>query len=125
MNVTTKVELSGPFFRADPKKTWRQNVRAMMRAIAEEGERSVRNAVTFERGPEPYHIADDITGRVESLGGKPWALNAVVSIPNARRGHVFSPYARKLDRRTKFFSRGVRAIRKQRREAMRLLEGLQ
>jgi hypothetical protein len=38
----TTIDMSGPFFTHDPAKTFRQNARSMMKAIAEEGESDVK-----------------------------------------------------------------------------------
>ena len=39
--ITTTIDKSGPFFRQDPVKTFRQNVRVMMAAVVAEGEADV------------------------------------------------------------------------------------
>jgi hypothetical protein len=123
--VTVQVETKGPFFEKDPRKTFRANARDMLKGIAEEGDDAVQAAITFGRGPEPHHIADGVYGRVEALSGKPWALTAVVSVPESRRGHVFHLYGRVLERKYHWLRKGVSRIRKHRREAEKLLRGLQ
>lgn len=127
----SEVELVGPFFKVDPRKTFRANARVMLTAIAEEGEKAVKTRspyYTGAKGDPNAHIRDFIRGRVKSLRGKPWALTAVVSslfhLYNTQNGRHYG-YGRKLERQTRFFRRGVSSIRKQRREAENLLRGLQ
>lgn len=127
----TQVELVGPFFRVDPRKTFRQNARVLLQAVAEEGEKNVKARAPYYtgRGGDPNaHIRDHIRGRVVSLRGKPWALTSVVSslfhMYNTYNGKHYG-YGRKLERKYRFFRRGVASIRKQRREATQLLKGLQ
>lgn len=127
----TTVELSGPFFTVDVKKTFRGNCRVMLSAIAEEGEKAVKARAPYytgDGGDPDAHIRDFIRGRVTSLTGKPWQLTAVVSslfhMFNTYNGKHYG-YGRKLERKTRFFRRGVATVRKQRREAERLLRGLE
>lgn len=84
--VVTTIKMDGPFFRKDPAKTFRQNVRAMMDAIAEEGEKDVRaqlEAGNARRAPirrlGESHTSDHTFGRTTSLSGRRWAVTAVVS----------------------------------------------
>lgn len=86
--AVTTISFDGPFFTADPGKTFRQNVRALMDAIAAEGERDV---VAQLRAGEPRRlpvshdvgrVADYVRGRTTSLAGKRWAVTAVVSLNN-------------------------------------------
>jgi hypothetical protein len=131
VNIDVKVETSGPFFRVDPRKTFRQNARVMLEAIAEEGEKAVKARAPYytgDKGDPNAHIRDYIRGRVKSLRGKPWALTAVVSslfhMFNTYGGRHYG-YGRKLERKQRFFRRGIATVRKQRREAENLLRGLQ
>ena len=72
-----RIEYSGPFFEKDIRKTFRQNARELVAAIAEDGASMVRS--NLPRSAEAPHYADYVEGRVKSLKGKPWALTAVVS----------------------------------------------
>lgn len=126
-----QVELTGPFFTKDVTKTFRQNARVMLEAIAEEGEKAVKARAPYytgDKGDPNAHIRDFIRGRVRSLTGKPWALTAVVSSLfhnyNTQNGRHYG-YGRKLERKTRFFRRGIATVRKQRREAEKLLRGLE
>lgn len=89
MRVKTTVELTGPFFQRDPKKTFRHNVRRMLQGLADESQKSIRGA--FDAGASSRlpiaripgdRVADHVIGRVRALGGRPWALTAVVSVNN-------------------------------------------
>jgi hypothetical protein len=82
MSVTTKVELSGNFFRRDPGKTFRQNVRAMLDDLAEEMEAAVKGEIAGRAGSMPGYTGwthDHTVGRTESQSGKRWGTWAVVS----------------------------------------------
>jgi hypothetical protein len=91
MKTTTTIDLSGPFFTNDPRKTFRQNVRVLMAAVAAEGESDVKaqlRAGESGRYPishkvQPSHVSGHVVGRVRSLTGKPWAVTAVVSVNNS------------------------------------------
>lgn len=131
MSMKVKAETSGPFFTKDPRKTFRQNARVMLEAIAEEGEKAVQARAPYytgDKGDPNAHIRDFIRGRVRSLKGKPWALTAVVSslfhMFNTQGGKHYG-YGRKLERKSRFFRRGIATVRKQRREAEHLLRGLE
>jgi hypothetical protein len=78
--VTTKVTLEGNFFKRDPGKTLRQNVRDMNDELAAWMEREVRGQIASR--PMPYSVgwtAKHIVGRTESYSGKRWGTWAVVS----------------------------------------------
>lgn len=131
MKAKLEVELTGPFFQVDPRKTFRANAKVLLTAIAQEGEKEVKARspyYTGSKGDPTSHIRDDIVGRTKSLSGKPWALTAVVSSLFHMR-HTYNGkhygYGMKLERKYRFFRRGVSVIRKQRREATQLLKGLQ
>ena len=89
--MTTTIDLSGPFFRADPSRTFRQNVRVMMRAVADEGESDVKAQLRagegsrrpISHGVSPSRVSGHVVGRVASLSGKPWAVSAAVSVNNS------------------------------------------
>ena len=126
-----EVELSGPFFTRDPRKTFRGNARVLLTAIAEEGEKATKARAPYYTGAggDPdAHIRDYIQGRMKSLTGKPWVLTSVVSSLfhryNTYNGRHYG-YGQRLERKTRFFRRGIATIRKQRREATQLLKGLE
>jgi hypothetical protein len=78
----TRVDFSGPFFQRDPARTIRDNIRDLMAALAEEGERDVRGQIEQRAGSMPNWTGwtrDHVKGRTASLSGKRWAVTAVVS----------------------------------------------
>jgi hypothetical protein len=80
--AVASVELSGPFFTRDPRKTVRQNIRRMLDALVKEGEEGVKAQMSAKAGSMPAWTGwthDHVVGRTSSLSGKRWALNAVVS----------------------------------------------
>ncbi len=72
-----RVEYTGPLFTVDVVKTFRQNARNLVEAIAEDGERMVQ--AMLPRSSVAPHYADFVEGRAKSLSGNKWALNAVVT----------------------------------------------
>ena len=68
-----KIELTGPFFTADPSTTMGKNIRRMLQGLADEGERVVKANIDSRK------MSPGIVGRVASLKGAPWWLTAVVS----------------------------------------------
>lgn len=125
MAVLMAVDLDGPFFQRDPKKTVRQNIGRMMEGLAREGEDMVRARYPVFTGAGRRGVV----GRVHSLGGKRWALTAVIS-----QQHVY-PWpgagARqyrggKTERRYRMFRTATTAIRRSRHILYaRLVEGLE
>jgi hypothetical protein len=74
-NAGAKVDLSGPFFEPDADKRLGQNIRAMLQAVADEGEATVRDRSPRKSGA----FAAGVMGRVASEKGRPWMLTAVIS----------------------------------------------
>lgn len=70
------VELTGPFFTRDPSLTFRENIRQMLEGLAEAGQEAVQSV--YPVGPTGDGRAG-VRGRVESLSGKKWWANAVIS----------------------------------------------
>lgn len=82
MNVQTKVTLEGDFFRRDPGKTLRQNVRDMLDLLAEWMERDVRSEIAGHAGSMPRYSGwswAHTRGRTVSESGKRWGTWARVS----------------------------------------------
>ena len=52
----SSIALDGPFFRNDPGKTFRQNARAMMEAVAKEGAKDVTGRMGNGRSRAPVSI---------------------------------------------------------------------
>jgi hypothetical protein len=80
--VATKVTLEGNFFKRDPKKTLRKNVRNMVEALAEELDDLVQGQIEARAGSMPFSTgwsAKHTVGRAESLTGNDWGTWAVAS----------------------------------------------
>lgn len=82
--TTGTIRFDGPMFSADPGRTFRQNVRDLMDAVAAEG---AEDAQTRIAGIPPAGIHTGATrakivGRVKSRSGRRWASTAVIGIPN-------------------------------------------
>ena len=134
--ITTTIDLSGPFFRKDPRKTFRQNAREMLARVAEEAEADVKaqlqqgeSARAPMRGIHPVRVSGHVIGRVKSLKGKAWALTAVVSVNNSgftkRQGTTLMASAAVLERRTHAFRRTTSRLRRSKKANMtELLKGL-
>jgi hypothetical protein len=73
--TATIIDLSGPFFQKDPAKTFQENVRIMLEALAKEGEADVRAQVPSRTGA----TAAGIIGRIVALNGKQWHTTAIIS----------------------------------------------
>lgn len=82
IGVTSKVELFGPLFHRDPAKTFRQNVREMLDALAEELEAMTQEDIASHESSMPGWTGwtlRNVVGRTESVSGKRWGTWAVVS----------------------------------------------
>jgi hypothetical protein len=131
--VRVRVELDGNFFRRDPRKTVKGNIRKMMEAMAPEAERLVQNQISGRAGSMPYYTGrthDNIVGRAESVSGKPWAATMVVSANTSgmSRGDAIriKAAASGIERRWHPFRRVASALRRSRAVlAANLTEGLE
>lgn len=128
-------ELRGPFFRADPAATFRQNCRTLLEGIVTEGAEDMRAAYRSNstgrrlvRGTGD-RVADHVRGRIRSLGGRPWALTGVASVSPAGlsrdAGVSLLAAASRLETRHKATKRSAARARRSGRAAMRnLLDGI-
>ena len=135
--TVTSIHYDGPFFRKDPGKTFRQNVRVMMRALSEEGQQDVQTQLRHNEGRrapiarlkyEP-RVSQHVVGRVKSLKGKVWAVTAVVSVNNRgfskAQGISLMAAAANTERQTHAFRRTTSRLRKAKKvNAAELLKGL-
>ena len=122
--ITTTIDVSGPFFHADIRKTFRQNARTLMEAIAREGEADVRAQLQAGSGArQPIRqigdrVSDHVHGRAAALRGKAWSLHAVVSVNNsgfsARQGISLMAAAAQVERGTGAFRRTASRLRRAR-----------
>lgn len=121
MKIATSIDKTGPFFTHDPAKTFRQNARVMLEAVAAEGQEDVRvqlRAGESTRAPINLlrdRVADHAIGRVRSLSGKRWALTAVISVNNSgfsrREGISLMAAAASVERRFHPFRRTASRLR--------------
>ena len=85
MTLQTRVELDGPFFTRDVRRTVRQNITEFEEAIAAYGQERARGALAGKRGAIPRWTGwthGRIIGRTQAemrRGGKAWQVTAVVS----------------------------------------------
>jgi len=71
------LELTGPFFEADPSSTMGKNIQRMLQGLADEGAKAARSEFAGHRRSGDFERG--IVGRVGSLKGAPWWKTAVVS----------------------------------------------
>lgn len=121
--IAQTIDLSGPFFTHDPRKTFRKNVRELMAHVAEEMEADVKAQLQQGEGSRkplrdirPERVSGHVRGRTVSLRGKPWAVTAVVSVNNSgfsrAQGKRLMAAAASLERRGHAFRRTASRIRK-------------
>ena len=121
--VTLRVRFSGPFFKGDPKKTFRRNIADLMERVAAEGERDVkaqistaRRQMRFSRG----RTLRSVRGRVHSLAGRRWEVSAVVSADTSgmtrREAIATKAAASSIEERFHPFRRTTTRLNRARRE---------
>lgn len=122
--IAQTIDLTGPFFKGDPAKTFLRNVRDLMAAVAEEGEADVRaqleqgqgTRAPISAGVQPARVSGHVRGRAVSLKGRKWAYTAVVSVNNQgltkRQGIALMAAAASLEQRTHAFRRTATRLRK-------------
>jgi hypothetical protein len=134
----TSLDLTGPFFKSSPSKSFRANVKKMMEAVAAEGQEDVRTqlragAATRRpmRGvPGSDRVAGHVIGRARNLRGKQWQCTAVVSVNNSgltkAQGKTLMAAASQVEQQTHAFRRTATRLRKARAiNRAELLRGLQ
>jgi hypothetical protein len=123
------VDLSGPFFRSDPAKTFRKNIRDFMDEIAKTGEADVVAQMRAGQGGRAEirgggRVADYVRGRTSSISGKRWAVTAVVSVRptgDRKRAIAIMAAASEIEAREHIFRRTTSRLRKAKTN---LLKGL-
>lgn len=133
--VSATISKTGPFFKGDPVRRFRSNIKVMMDDVAAEGQKDVQNKLRSGQGRRaPVYalrrssrarVADNVVGRTKSLSGKQWKVTATVSVnaaglPKAARTSLFVAAAR-VERQTGAFRRANVKIDK---AASKLLEGV-
>jgi hypothetical protein len=132
----SEISLKGPFFTKDPKKTFRQNVRVMMDALAREGEADARARMRVgENRREPIRalgdrVSDHVKGRTSSLSAKRWQVTATVSVSNREfsgaQGISLMAAASRVEAQTHAMRRTTARLRSSRAvNQAELLKGLQ
>lgn len=124
--VQVGVTFKGPFFEKDPLLTMDQNIKRVMDEVAAFGERDVKARMA---GIGTGRTAGHVRGRTESLVGKSWRYNAVVSVDTsglpAKEAISVMAAAAEMERRVHPFRRAAADTRKFRRELQtELLKGL-
>lgn len=119
--VATRFDFGGPFFTRDPKLTIRSNIRSMMDALAAEAEKDVQGQIAGKAGSMPHYTGwtrNHVVGRTSSLGGKRWAVSAVVSANTSGMGARDAirtlAAAASIERRWRPFARTASAMRRSR-----------
>lgn len=84
-NVTVKVELDGNFFKRDPGKTLRTNIRNMLDALAPVLDQEVESQIRSHAGDMPFFTgftAAHVVGYTTSAKtGKRWGTWMAVGLP--------------------------------------------
>lgn len=133
--IAQTITLDGPFFTKDPAKTFRQNVRVLMDAIAAEGEEDVRAQLRQGQGSRAPifalndRVSDHAIGRTRSLTGRRWAVSAVISVNNSgftkKEGTSLMAAASSVEQRTRAFKRTTSRLRRAKAiNSAELLRGL-
>lgn len=81
--ISTEVTPSGPFFRRDPGKMLRQNIRDLMEVAADRAADSLRRRISSRQTLMPNWTGwtlDRVVGRVHNLAGQRWGMTAKVQI---------------------------------------------
>jgi hypothetical protein len=73
-----RFELSGPFFKRDPAKTVRENIKNVLDEIAKLGERQVRALIAGKPGAR--YVVDNVRGYTTSTRGRRWELSVAVNL---------------------------------------------
>lgn len=77
--TSLRIELSGPFFERDVKKTFRENARSMLAAMVAEGVIPIRQELNAHRSSKQHpHAADGLRAELHSISGKPWVISAAI-----------------------------------------------
>lgn len=131
--ITSRIDLSGPFFSKDPAKTFTANVRELLQEVADAQAEDVRQQYEAGEGARvevralgPGRVSSRIRGRVESLSRKPWHFTAVV-VPdrtglNAKQAIALFAAAAKVEKRIHAFARTSRKSKTYRTDLAKGLE---
>lgn len=132
-NPFLTVKLEGPFFKKDPRRTFRQNVRDFMDEVAALGEAEVKagmragegSRAPVSGGVQPARVSGHVVGRTRSLSGRRWAVSAVVSVSGhglpRKQAIALKAAAANIERRQRPFARASSRINRIKKD---LAEGL-
>lgn len=121
--LKTYIELDGPFFRKDVRRTISANIREFMERVAAEGEAEARAQLRAgEGGRAPLRafangsrVSAHVIGRVQARGGKQWWRTAVISVNNSglnpAQGISLMAGAASIERRVHVFRRLASRLR--------------
>ena len=125
------IDMSGPFFTADPAKTFRRNIRDFMDEVVALGEADVEARLRSGEGSRASisggngRVSAYVVGRTRSLRGKRWAVTGVVSVnPQGKaRRHAIAimAAASEVEAQTGAFKKVTASLR---RAKTNLLKGL-
>lgn len=120
-----KVFYTGPFFKNDPRKTFRRNAREFI----EEAQKDAQRVAMSNLPPSRSGVFRNAVlggNRMKSLGGKKWQLTGVMTARD-----VLAPwanrkfnYAGKVNKRYKTFSRARRQLYRIKGANKNLLRGI-
>lgn len=119
--ISTSIKFDGPFFAHDPGATFEANVARMMAAVAEEGERDVRQQLAASQAGRAElsiggRLSENVYGRVR--GAVAWRRWAAVSPyePARSREEAIAIYAAasRVERKVHAFAHTATAMRKAR-----------
>lgn len=136
MTFKSSITREGPFFRSDPRRTFRQNARRMLARVAEEGRADIiaqLAATSGRRAPISGiggRVAQHVVARSTAITGKPWQVTAVVSVNTTGMTREASIATRaagaEIEKRHHAFRRTTGRLRRARAvQTAELLRGLQ
>lgn len=84
-SLTTRIELTGPFFERDPEKTVRQNIQEMLDALSGEMQDLVRSDIASRAMPRStgWSLGHTLGYTTSPRSGKHWQLWAAVGAVTA------------------------------------------
>lgn len=106
------IDISGPFFTKDVRKTVRENMRAALLETVMQGRDIVQQQLTPGHGYLTGNLSNHIQASNKSLTGQPWALSAVVrsTVNQTMPGH--KGYAMKVEAKYGMFRNARSAMRR-------------
>lgn len=135
--VSSQIDISGPFFTYDPKKRFRQNIRALASQVADVGAEDVRQQfragepgrALVSSGVQPARVSGHVVGRTQNWSGRRWAVTAAISVTAhglpARQAVALMAAASNLEGRLHAVRKTATRIRRSKRvNTAELLKGI-